>query len=107
MIGYAVKIIESLIYFFCLLLITLFLVASPAIIYYSSSYAQATTDSTHITYNSSEKVITITCKAANLTGIYNQLKDPGILRKEANDGVWLLNSGITIEKDSILYIVCN
>jgi mannuronan 5-epimerase len=70
------------------------------------SLAQATpADSSCITYNPSEKVISITCKGINLTDIYNQLKDTDLLSKEANvDKVWLLNSGIVVEKDARLYI---
>jgi len=63
-----------------------------------------------IKYDSEEKIITITCKSANLTDIDNQLKDPNILhRKIAVDGydtghVWLLNAGIVVTQDALLYI---
>src|SRR5215204_1521398 len=72
---------------------------------YFSPIQATTTDASCIRYNSSEKVISITCKGANLTGVYNQLKDPNLLRKGVDgDGVWLLNAGIVIEKDATLFI---
>ena len=60
-----------------------------------------------IIYDSVKKIITITCKNANLTDIHNGVKDPNVLRKEttADDGhVWLLNAGIVVDNDAILYI---
>ncbi|HZC49494.1 MAG TPA: hypothetical protein VE244_10585, partial [Nitrososphaeraceae archaeon] len=52
-----------------------------------------------ITYDSSTKVITVTCNSASLTDIDNQLNDNTILDKEeqqSNNGVWLLNAGIVV-----------
>jgi len=72
-----------------------------------SSPAQTTesfSPSECITYNSEEKVITITCKSATLTDINNQLNDPDLLHKEITNRVWLLNAGIIIEKGATLYI---
>jgi parallel beta-helix repeat protein len=57
-----------------------------------------------MTYDSQEKVITITCKSATLTDINNQLNDSDVLHKETTNGVWLLNAGIIIEQDATLYI---
>ena len=57
-----------------------------------------------ITYEPDNRIITITCKHATLTDIDNQLKDPGILHKETNDGIWLLNAGIVIDKEATLTI---
>jgi mannuronan 5-epimerase len=72
---------------------------------YFSPIQATTTDASCIRYDSSEKVISITCKGANLTGVYNQLKDPNLLRKGVDgEGVWLLNAGIVIEKDATLFI---
>lgn len=70
------------------------------------SPAQATSsESSCITYDSSEEIISITCKGANLSGVDHQLKDPDLLRKEVDgDGVWLLNSGIVIEEGATLFI---
>jgi hypothetical protein len=50
-------------------------------------------------------LLSISCKGTNLTGVYNQLKDPNLFRKDVDsDGVWLLNAGIVIEKDAALFI---
>jgi len=57
-----------------------------------------------ITYDSTENAIRINCKSANLTEVHHQLQDPDLLHKETTDGVWLLNSGITIGQDATLYI---
>jgi mannuronan 5-epimerase len=56
-----------------------------------------------ITYDPTEKTITITCGSASLTDISNQLKDPNILQK-GNDGEWLLNAGIVIAQGATLNI---
>ena len=73
-----------------------------------SSLAQVTESSSScITYDSTEKIITITCKHANLTDVYNAVKDPNILHKETvanDDRVWLLNAGIVVANDALLYI---
>lgn len=71
---------------------------------FSSATSSSSPSSSCITYNSEEKVITITCKSATLTDINNQLKDPDVLHKETTDGVWLLNAGIAIEQGATLYI---
>lgn len=74
-------------------------------VYLSPAQDTSTTDSSCVTYDSSEKIISITCKGSNLTGIYSQLKDTNLLRKEADgNGVWLLNSGVVVERDATLYI---
>jgi parallel beta-helix repeat protein len=60
-----------------------------------------------ITYDSSTKVITVTCNSASLTDIDNQLNDNTILDKEeqqSNNGVWLLNAGIVVADKATLYI---
>jgi parallel beta-helix repeat protein len=60
-----------------------------------------------ITYDSSTKVITVTCNSASLTDINNQLNDNTILDKEeqqSNNGVWLLNGGIVVADKATLYI---
>ncbi len=58
-----------------------------------------------ITFDDSERMITITCKTTNLTYIDNQLKAPDILhRDEAVDKGWVLNAGITIAEGAALYI---
>src|SRR5690349_5460834 len=58
-----------------------------------------------ISYDSVRRMITVSCKSATLTDIYNQLNDPSILNKEQQrNGVWLLNANITIDKGSTLTI---
>src|SRR5215204_7523272 len=74
-----------------------------------------------IAYNPEEKVITISCKAATLTDIYNHLRNPNILKREIstpptiiaastdtsannNRAQWLLNAGIEISQGATLYI---
>src|ERR1051326_4831562 len=58
-----------------------------------------------ISYDSVERLITVSCKSATLTDIYNQLNDPAVLNKEQQrNGVWLLNANITINKGATLTI---
>ncbi|MBV9667806.1 MAG: right-handed parallel beta-helix repeat-containing protein [Nitrososphaeraceae archaeon] len=58
-----------------------------------------------IKYNAAERLITVSCKSATLTDIYNQLKNPDVLDKDPQQqGVWLLNANITIDKGSTLTI---
>jgi mannuronan 5-epimerase len=57
-----------------------------------------------ITYDSEENIIRIDCEHANLTDIDNQLKDPDLLHKETENGVWLLNAGVVVENGATLYI---
>ncbi len=55
-----------------------------------------------ITYDSTDKIITITCDSARLTDIDNQIKDANILHKEttgSDHGVWLLNAGIVVAEE--------
>ena len=55
-------------------------------------------------YDPAEKIIRVICGYTTLTEIHNQLRDPALLHKETPDGVWLLNAGIIIEKNTTLYI---
>jgi mannuronan 5-epimerase len=57
-----------------------------------------------VKYDPAEKIIRVICKYTTLTEIQDQLRDPSILHKETLDGVWLLNAGIIIEKNTTLYI---
>jgi hypothetical protein len=57
-----------------------------------------------ISYDPSNKIITIKCKSATLTDIDNQLNDDSILDRQANNGVWLLNAGILVDKGAVLKI---
>jgi mannuronan 5-epimerase len=69
----------------------------------NSLLSNATSDC--ITFDSEERVITITCKTTDLTQIDSALTDPNILQRDANiDKEWILNSGITVAQNAILYI---
>jgi parallel beta-helix repeat protein len=58
-----------------------------------------------VTYNSEERMITVTCNTTDLTQIDHSLRDPDILQRDANiEKGWILNSGITIAQNAILYI---
>jgi poly(beta-D-mannuronate) C5 epimerase len=63
-------------------------------------------DSTNCaTFDSEERIVTITCKTSNLSEISNQLVDQDILyRDETLDKGWILNAGITIAENATLYI---
>jgi mannuronan 5-epimerase len=80
-----------------------------------AGYAQAaastpSSPSLCITYNSKERLITVTCHSAGLADIANKLKDSAILKKEFTSSgdvaadVWLLNAGLVIEKGATFYI---
>jgi hypothetical protein len=70
----------------------------------SISNSHSSESSSCISFDSSERVISITCKTSTLTDIYNQINDKTILDKETSDGVWLLNAGINIEHGAKLVI---
>ena len=70
----------------------------------SISNSPSSESSSCISFNSSERVISITCETSTLTDIYNQINDTSIINKETSDGVWLLNAGIVIEHDAKLII---
>jgi mannuronan 5-epimerase len=62
-----------------------------------------------VTYDSTDKIITITCNSASLTDVDKQLKDANILYKETTDEdtnsrIWLLNAGIVVADKATLYI---
>jgi parallel beta-helix repeat protein len=58
-----------------------------------------------VTFDSEERMITITCRTTDLTRIYSALSDPDVLQRDTNiDKGWILNSGITVAQESILYI---
>jgi glucose/arabinose dehydrogenase len=77
-----------------------------------------------ISYNKSEKLISISCKYANFTDVSRQITDAEILKLETptisnnsnsnnnnNNGnkekVWLLNAGLKVEEDALLDINSN
>ena len=68
-----------------------------------------------ISYNKSEKLISITCKYADFADVSRQITDPKILKLEStvtttnnisnnNKKVWLLNAGLKVEKNALLDI---
>ncbi len=58
-----------------------------------------------INFDSTQRVVIITCSSATLTDIYNQIHDRNVLNKEAGKGnVWLLNAGLIIQRGSTFYI---
>lgn len=60
-----------------------------------------------ITYDSSAKLITVTCHKANLTDVYNQLNDNSTLGKQealSHSNIWLLNANLTIAKGATFFI---
>lgn len=69
-----------------------------------SNSPSSESNSSCISFDSSERIISITCKTSTLTDIYNQINDKSIIDKETPDGVWLLNAGIVIEHDAKLVI---
>ena len=63
------------------------------------------TTSECVTFDSEERMITINCETANLTQIDSQIKNPDLIRKDANiDKGWILNAGITVAQNATLYI---
>lgn len=73
-------------------------------IQYTSAQQKQPDSVSCMTYDSLENLIIVNCENTNLTGIYNQLKGSALLRRGSTEGVWLLNTSITIEKDALLYI---
>ena len=78
-----------------------------------------------ISYNKSEKLVSITCKNADFADVTKEITDPNILKSESkvtttttnntfennnsnsNEKVWLLNAGLKVEKNTILDINSN
>jgi mannuronan 5-epimerase len=70
-----------------------------------SSPSSLDTTSECVTFDAEERMITINCETANLTQIDSQIKNPDVIHKDANiDKGWILNSGITVAQNAILYI---
>ena len=64
-------------------------------------------DTKCISYNSQEKEIYISCKNVKFKDLENRLNDPNILSRESsnfNEKNWILNAGITVNKDAMLNI---
>ncbi len=81
-------------------------------------YAYALEESC-ITYNSKDRLISISCKSVRISDINKQLNDSSIITKEYNTGdskskgakggqnVWILKAGIIIKEDASLIIDSN
>src|SRR5919198_6302555 len=103
-----------------LLLLLLLLLLLPSVYSVQVAAAAATAQvASCISYDSSIRLITITCVSANLQDIYSQLHDNSILSKlrsspssssppaavtTSGSKEWLLNANITIAKGATLYI---
>jgi len=76
-------------------------------------FAQTNDAADCVKYDSLKKLIHISCKSIHLNDIYKSIKNTSILGREnntgintslSNDKVWILNAGITIEKNGELVI---
>jgi mannuronan 5-epimerase len=56
-----------------------------------------------VKYDETKRLITVSCKTTTLSDIYNQINNSDVLSKQ-QQGVWLLNANVTIEKGSTLTI---
>src|SRR4051794_16023209 len=56
-----------------------------------------------VKYDETKRLITVSCKTTTLSNIYNQINNSDVLSKQ-QQGVWLLNANVTIEKGSTLTI---
>jgi mannuronan 5-epimerase len=73
-----------------------------------------TASSSCINYDQSARLIIVACTSANLSHVYNELKDPSILNIQkqrhpdssfsSSNNVWVLNANLTISKGATLYI---
>jgi poly(beta-D-mannuronate) C5 epimerase len=58
-----------------------------------------------IRFDSEERTIIITCRSTNLTEIYNQLRDQDVIHRDSVvDKGWVLNAGLTVSQNALLYI---
>ena len=58
-----------------------------------------------VTFDSEERIITITCKTSNLSEISTRLIDQDVLLRDGEiDKGWVLNAGITIAENATLHI---
>src|SRR6266496_782494 len=72
----------------------------------SSTTTPSSSPSSCITYDSTARLITISCQSVSLSDIYNQINNHGVLDKQPQ-GVWILNAGIVIDKGAFLHIDSN
>jgi parallel beta-helix repeat protein len=57
-----------------------------------------------IDYKPSDKEITIDCNSADLTEIYEHLKQESVLHKQDDTGIWFLEANILVKNGAILHI---
>jgi mannuronan 5-epimerase len=82
----------------------------------SLSSSSSSSSSSCISYNPTIKLITVGCKSANLTDVYNQINDQAILSKQessssfrtfpssSSNNIWLLSANLTIAQGATFYI---
>lgn len=71
----------------------------------SSSSPSSNNASECVVFNPEERMITVTCKTTDLTQIDSVLRNPDVLHRDANiEKGWILNAGITVAQNAILYI---
>jgi mannuronan 5-epimerase len=77
------------------------------------TFSNTTTENNNncISYNNVKRLIKLSCKFATLTDIYNQINNHEVLDKQpqqqqqqSQQGIWLLNANLTIDKGSTLTI---
>jgi mannuronan 5-epimerase len=69
----------------------------------SSSSSYTSSPSSCISYDSTARLITVSCQSAHLADVYNQVNNHEVLDKQPQ-GVWILNANVTINKGSTLNI---
>ena len=69
----------------------------------SSLSSYTASPSSCITYDSTARLITISCQSAHLSDVYNQVNNHEVLDRQPQ-GLWLLNANVTINKGSTLNI---
>jgi parallel beta-helix repeat protein len=59
-----------------------------------------------ITFNSTTRIILITCASLNIIDLYGQLNNNNILKRDASssDKIWLLNAGLDIQRGATLFV---
>jgi mannuronan 5-epimerase len=70
------------------------------------TFSTATEKYNCISYNDVKRLIKLSCKFATLTDIYNQINNHEVLDRQPQQqqGIWLLNANLTIDKGSTLTI---
>jgi parallel beta-helix repeat protein len=91
-------------YFETSVVLTIFILSLDVSFPVSSSRPIDSQSNNCISYDSADNVITINCKSSTITDIYNQVNNRKVLQKEGDEGIWILNAAIKIEKQSTLYI---